>query len=136
MFDLFPGLHQSAAPIAFQGSDSVANEMGNSMITISDHQRQVLVEHALASNWDEQGGPAEAQYEDVIVDLSMERPVADRELFVAFLWRRVTVAAQAGPSRKDHWAWSAAVQLLDQLGENLEDVFTGREQSGLRSAGR
>lgn len=99
-------------------------------MTITDHHRKVLVEHAFASNCSKQGRPAEAEYEDVVADLWMGRPVAEPELFVRFLWRRVTVAAQAGLSRKDHWVWSAAVQLLDQLGENLDDVFTGREQCG------
>ncbi len=98
------------------------------MTVIKDEQRRVLVEHALACNWpdgpDQQ--PAELQFADVIADLSANRAVADHGLFVAFLWRRVSLAVDAGLSRKDHWAWSAAVQVLDQLGEDLEDIFTGR----------
>ena len=101
-------------------------------MTITDHHRRVLVEHALESNWPEQGFPAEVQYADVIADLSTGRPVADRELLVGFLWRRVILANQAGLSRRDHWVWSAAVQLLDQLGEDLGGVFDGSD--GVREA--
>lgn len=97
------------------------------MIEITDEQRRVLVEHAMDCNWlDETNHQAdEDRFADVIADLAMGRPVADPELFASFLWRRVSLALEAGPSRKDHWAWSAAVQVLDQLGEDLEDIFVG-----------
>jgi hypothetical protein len=94
---------------------------------ITAHQRQVLVEQALESNWTDSGAAAEEQYADVIADLAMGRDISDRDLFVRFLWRRVTMSLEAGPSRREHWVWSAAVQLLDQLDETLDDIFTGRQ---------
>jgi hypothetical protein len=106
------------------------------MRMITSEQRRALVEHAMSYN--RSGGPGrgatEDGFADVIVDLAMDRPVADRDLFVRFLWRRVFVAVRAGISPKDHRVWSAAVTLLDQLGEDLEDIFTGRprEQLGAR----
>ena len=95
-------------------------------MVITEHQRRVLIDDAVASNWTENGPGPEALYADVIADLAMGRDVADRDLFVRFLWRRVTVAVDAGLSRKEHWVWSAAVVLLDQLGERLDDIFAGR----------
>jgi hypothetical protein len=58
--------------------------------------------------------------------MATDRPVRDRGLLVGFLWQRLSLAVEAGLSRKDHWVWSAAVQLLDQLGEDLEEIFVGR----------
>ena len=98
------------------------------MILITDQQRRVLVEHAMECNSfaSENGQPNEGRFADVIVDLATDRPVADRGLLVGILWQRVSLAVEAGLSRKDHWVWSAAVQLLDQLGEDLEEIFVGR----------
>ncbi len=98
------------------------------MTVITDEQRRVLVGHAMDCNWSDGPGAqtTEARFADVIVDLATDRPVADRGLFVSFLWQRVSMAVEAGLSRKDHWAWAAAVQVLDQLDEDLEDIFTGR----------
>jgi hypothetical protein len=98
------------------------------MMLITDQQRRVLVEHAMQCNTfaTENGQPDERRFADVIVDLAANRPVADRGLLVSFLWQRVSLAVEAGLSRKEHWVWSAAVQLLDQLGEDLEEIFVGR----------
>ena len=96
-------------------------------MTITPYQRRVLVEHALESNC-ARGAPApEMAFADVVADLAMGREVSDRDQLVRFLWRRVSVAVDAGPSRRAHWVWSAAVQLLDECGEDLDDIFTGRE---------
>jgi hypothetical protein len=96
------------------------------MIAITDEQRHVLVEHALSCNWsfglDREG--EEARFADVIADLAMDRAVGDRDLLVRFLWERVARALHAGFSPSDHLAWSAAVEILDQLGEDLEDIFS------------
>jgi hypothetical protein len=96
------------------------------MIAITDEQRHVLVEHALCCNWSfglgRQG--EEARFADVIADLAMDRAVGDRDLLVRFLWERVARALHAGLSRSDHLAWSAAVELLDQLGEDLDNIFS------------
>ncbi len=88
---------------------------------ITDQQRHALVEHAIETH-----DGAEARFADVIADLAMGRETADHDLLVAFLWQRVTVALEAGTSRKAQWVWSAAVQLLDLLDEDLEDIFAGR----------
>jgi hypothetical protein len=98
------------------------------MILITDQQRRVLVDHAMECNSfaSEDGQPDEGRFADVIVDLATDRPVGDRGLLVGFLWQRVALAVEAGLSRKDHWVWSAAVQLLDQLGEDLDEIFVGR----------
>jgi len=116
------------------------NDDGTKMILITDQQRRVLVEHAMECNSfaSESGQPAEGRFADVIVDLATDRPVADRRLLVGFLWQRVSLAVEAGLSRKDHWVWSAAVQLLDQLGEDLDEIFVGRsiDPDPRRSLGR
>lgn len=104
------------------------NDDGTKMMLITDQQRRVLVEHAMECNSfaGENGQPDEGRFVDVIVDLAASRPVGDRGLLVGFLWQRVSLAVEAGLSRKAHWVWSAAVQLLDQLGEDLEEIFVGR----------
>jgi hypothetical protein len=100
------------------------------MIGITDEQRHVLVEHALSCNWgfglDRQGD--EARFADVIADLSMDREIGDQDLLVRFLWQRVGLAVRAGLSSRDHRAWSVAVEMLDQLGENLEGIFSGPQR--------
>ncbi len=98
------------------------------VLVITDEQRRVLVEHALDCNWSDgpDGQATEARFADVIADLAWDRTVVDRDSFASFLWQRVSLALEAGPSRKAHWAWSAAVQVLDQLDEDLEHIFTGR----------
>ena len=96
-------------------------------MTITPYQRQVLVEHALESNCARGTSTAETAFADVIADLAMGREVGDRDQLVRFLWRRVSIALDAGASRRAHWVWSAAVQLLDECGEDLDDIFTGRE---------
>ena len=96
------------------------------MIAITDEQRQVLVNHASRCNWS--FGPGrqgeEARFADVIADLAMDRAVGDRDLLVRFLWERAARALHAGFSRSDHLAWSAAVEILDQLGEDLDNIFS------------
>ena len=96
------------------------------MIAITDEQRHVLVEHALRCNWSFGFGRQgeEARFADVIADLAMDRAVGDRALLVMFLWERVARALHAGFARSDHWVWSAAVELLDQLGEDLDNIFS------------
>jgi hypothetical protein len=96
------------------------------MIAITDEQRYVLVGHALSCNWTFGIGRRgeEAVFADVIADLAMDRAVGDRDLLVRFLWHRVGLALRAGFSSRDHQAWSVAVEMLDQLGENLEDIFS------------
>jgi hypothetical protein len=100
------------------------------MIAITDEQRHVLVEHALSGNWGfglgRQG--EEARFADVIADLAMGRKIGDHDLLVRFLWERVALAVHAGLSYSDHRAWSAAVEMLDQLGENLEAIFSGNHR--------
>jgi hypothetical protein len=98
------------------------------VLLINDEQRRGLVEHALDCNCSHGSDrPAEEEgFADVIVELSMRRSVANRELFVRFLWQRVTCALQDDPAERAHWVWSVAVHLLDQLGEDLEDIFVGR----------
>jgi hypothetical protein len=97
------------------------------MIAITDEQRHVLVDHALRCNSSlglgRQG--EEAWFADVMADLAMDRAVGDRDLLVRFLWERVARALHAGLSRSDHLAWSAAVEILDQLGEDLDNIFSG-----------
>jgi hypothetical protein len=117
---------QSVACASFQRY--TGNDDGTKMIVITDQQRRVLVQHAMECNSfaSENGQPDEGRFADVIVDLATDRPVRDRGLLVSFLWQRVSLAVEAGLSRKDHWVWSAAVQLLDQLGEDLEEIFVGR----------
>jgi hypothetical protein len=94
---------------------------------ITAYQRRVLVEHALEANGAGGTPTPELAFADVIADLAMDREVRDRDQLVRFLWRRVSIAVDAGPSRRAHWVWSAAVQLLDECGEDLDDIFTGRE---------
>jgi hypothetical protein len=124
---MFDGVNRQSVPCAsfqrYKGNDD-----GTKMIVITDQQRRVLVEHAMECNSfaSENGQPDERRFVEVIVDLATDRPVSDRELLVGFLWQRVSLAVEAGLSRKDHWVWSAAVQLLDQLGEDLEEIFAGR----------
>jgi hypothetical protein len=100
------------------------------MIAITDEQRHVLVEHALSGNWSfglgRQG--EEARFADVIADLATDRDIGDHDLLVRFLWQRVALAVHAGFSYSDHRAWSVAVEMLDQLGENLEGIFSGRHR--------
>ena len=97
-------------------------------MTITQHQRRVLVEHAIDSNHVPGGATPEVVFADVIADLAMGRDVNDRDpRLVAFLWQRISIAVDAGPSRQAHQVWSAAVQLLDACGENLDDIFTGRQ---------
>ena len=55
----------------------------------------------------------------------MDRAIGDRDLRARFLWQRVARALHAGLSRSDHCAWSAAVEILDQLGEDLDHIFSG-----------
>jgi hypothetical protein len=97
------------------------------MIAITDEQRHILVEHALSCNWTlglgRQG--EEAPFADVIADLAMDRASGDHALLVRFLWQRVDLAVHAGFSHSDHRAWAVAVEMLDQLGEDLEDIFSG-----------
>jgi hypothetical protein len=94
-------------------------------MTITPYQRRVLVEHAIETNGAHD--TPETTFTEVIADLAMGREVSDREQLVSFLWRRVSIAVDAGPSRRAHWVWTAAVQLLDEYGEDLEHIFTGRE---------
>jgi hypothetical protein len=119
---------QSVARASFQRYKG--NDDGTEMMLITDQQRRVLVDHAMECNSlaRENGQPDERRFADVIVDLAADRPVADRGLLVRFLWQRVSLAVEAGLSRKDHWVWSAAVQLLDQLGEDLEEIFVARSK--------
>ncbi len=107
-------------------------------MVITTEQRRVLVEHALDCNWSDglHHQATEARFADVIADLAADRAVADGSLLVRFLWQRVTLALQAGRSRKHHCAWSAAVEVLDQLGEDLEDIFAGRPADWMCAAQR
>jgi hypothetical protein len=97
------------------------------MIAITDEQRQVLVNHALRCNWSFGSGRQgeEERFADVIADLAMDRAVGGRDLRVRFLRERAARALPAGLSRTDHLAWSAAVEILDQLGEDLDNIFSG-----------
>lgn len=94
-------------------------------MTITPYQRRVLVEHAFEVNGAPGAPSPEMAFADVIADLAMGREVSDRDQLVRFLWRRVSIALDAGASRRAHWVWSAAVQLLDECGEDLDDIFTG-----------
>ena len=98
------------------------------MITITEDQCRTLIEHAVDSNRfaEPDGRGTEDRFADVIVDLAMETSVRNVDLFVDFLWRRVTIAAEAGLSARAHRVWSEAVTLLGLLGEDLGDIFTGR----------
>jgi hypothetical protein len=97
------------------------------MLSISDAHARVLVEHAFDCNsYGPDRQPAEERFADVVADLAMTRQVARRDLLVKFLWQRVSLVVEGAPSRTGHRVWSAAVELLDQLGENLDDIFTGR----------
>jgi hypothetical protein len=105
------------------------------MITITEEQCRTLIEHAVDSN--RPAEPNQRGTEDcfagVIVDLAMGTSVTNVDLFVDFLWRRVTIAAEAGISPSAHRVWSEAVTLLGQLGEDLGDIFTGRPRAGLHA---
>jgi hypothetical protein len=94
---------------------------------ITPYQRRVLVEHAVETNATYGTGSPEMAFADVIADLAMGRELSDRDQLVSFLWRQVSIALDAGASRRPHPVGSAAVQLLDECGENLDDIFTGRE---------
>jgi hypothetical protein len=98
------------------------------VLLLNDEQRRGLVEHALDCNCSHGSDrlAEEDGFADVIADLSMRRSVASRELFISFLWQRVTSALRDGTSERAHWVWSVAVGLLEQLGEDLDDIFIGR----------
>ena len=128
------------SPVCASFQRYMENDDGTEMIVITEQQRRVLVEHAMECNSfaGENGQPDERRFADVIVDLASDQPVRDRGLLVDFLWQRVSLAVEAGLSRKHHWVWSAAVQLLDQLGEDLDQIFVGHsiQPNARRALGR
>jgi hypothetical protein len=112
------------------------DDLERNVSTITEYQRGVLVEHAFESTHLDLPGAAESRFGDVVADLAMGRPVADRDLLVEFLWHRLTIALDAGASRKAHWVWSVAVQVLDLLDEDLGAIFDGRpSHANVRSYG-
>jgi hypothetical protein len=123
-----PGRRGHVSPLPFVSAREGKRAEAIDMTVITDEQRRTLVEHALECNrHDASGQPAgEQRFADVIADLAMDRVVSDRALLVSFLWQRISLAVEAGVAREDHWAWSAAVEVLDGLGEDLGDIFRGR----------
>lgn len=96
-------------------------------VTISEAQAQALVDHALRCNYDSDGEAlaGETRFSDVIADLAAGRPVDDRGLLVRFLWQRVSLAVEMQDPTEDLQAWHAAVGVLEELREDLSDIYTG-----------
>jgi hypothetical protein len=103
------------------------------MFTITKEQRWVLLDHAMECNQLNVDGErsVEARFADVLADFSAGRPIEDRDLLVRFLWQRVSLALVGleygtRDAAAELNAWHAAVTLLDQLGEDLDDIYAGR----------
>jgi hypothetical protein len=92
------------------------------MFTVPRDQRDALLAHA--TRFDD----AE-RYSGIVDDLDAARPIADRDAFVAFLWRRTHLAVahlHAGSEDPvtELRAWYASVDLLEQFGESLRGIFS------------
>ena len=99
------------------------------MTLVTEARARVLVEHALEWHGEsEDGNPlvGEGRFADVIADLAAGRAVVDRELLVRFLWQRVSLAIENLHTPGALQAWHAAVGVLEELGEDLSDIYEGR----------
>lgn len=92
-------------------------------IYVTPEQRAVLIEDALDASGAES---VEERYADVIADLAMGRPVGDRDLLIRFLWRHLTLALEGLDAPCGLPVWHASVRLLEDLGEDLSDIYAGR----------
>jgi hypothetical protein len=96
------------------------------MFAVPRDQRDALLAHA--TRFDHTATPDD-RYPGIVDDLDAARPIADRDAFVAFLWRRTHLAVahlHAGSEDPvtELRAWYASVDLLEQLGESLRGIFS------------
>jgi hypothetical protein len=96
------------------------------MFTVPRDQRDALLAHA--TRFDDAASPDE-RYSGIVDDLDAARPIADRDAFVDFLWRRTHLAvanlhAGSEDPAAELRAWYASVDLLEQFGESLRGIFS------------
>jgi hypothetical protein len=90
-------------------------------VVIAREQRDALLTHA--REW---GETTETRFGPIIADLKAGRPITDRDLFVRFLWERVNTATQEGSLTPEELrGWFPAVLVLGQMGEPLDNIYTG-----------